>query len=784
MTWDDHEAPDVDLPIGCLFGGGGDLFGKDVSGKSLKTLMFGYDGTKGVGYSFWPMPYWKHAKIDIINDSSVDLQPIELTVAVKSLQSQPYPQERCGYFGVKRTVDVSPDVAYYSRAFSQRGFGKVVGLMMYSEKFAMDGDEFTYIDGSRTPQIHGDGTEDDHNQGWGGNATQKPLWGGLINGYDGAYRLYLADSYLFNAQIRVSYEHSDHGGGKSGQKTDFIFWYYLCEAGFGNLTLTDALDVGDADSEQAHAYQIDGETWFGQTRSAYDTYEQGNPFPTTDHGRAFTKSSQFTVTLDPNNQGVRLRRRLNRNTANVQCATVTVDGKTIPDTPWYVCDLPTPASTAFADTDFEIPATYTKGKEKIRIEITHVKAEPSNANNEYLYHVYCYGKRKLPPLPCEPPAPAQTLDAMVIKDQGVRLTWTPGWTSSPENQVKRWRLERREFEVSEFQVVKELEGSELTCVDQTASPLKSYVYRLSGLNEVGASDTRDIISRIPVEGLRALGLEVGKPGAKALMDHIASIDLGNPYNPNPIADQDLVTTLALLGTDADPVLTALVSDPDLKQRIRAAMLVQGRGPGGDALRDALIAFMTDEKAERSVFQAARALATWPADPKIITGFQEFITTPLGFWVRDPAAQYLMRALPEDQKNAMLAKVAMVRDGQNHIATLVERGALTEVKSVVAGTKDRIQAGVIQTLCSTAIAGKKPELRTFAAEMGVVALHNRTADLYALGGIVNALKSLGADAAPVLPLLKAMKPEDLKDAAKPVADAITEIEAKLAAAEKK
>ena len=32
----------------------------------------------------------------------------------------------------------------------------------------MDGDEFTYIDGSRTPQIHGDGTEDDHNQGYGG----------------------------------------------------------------------------------------------------------------------------------------------------------------------------------------------------------------------------------------------------------------------------------------------------------------------------------------------------------------------------------------------------------------------------------------------------------------------------------------------------------------------------------------------------------------------------------------------------------------------------------------
>jgi hypothetical protein len=39
-----------------------------------------------------------------------------------------------------------------------------MGIMMYSKDWAVEGDEFTYVDGSRTPQIHGDGTEDDHNQ--------------------------------------------------------------------------------------------------------------------------------------------------------------------------------------------------------------------------------------------------------------------------------------------------------------------------------------------------------------------------------------------------------------------------------------------------------------------------------------------------------------------------------------------------------------------------------------------------------------------------------------------
>ena len=38
--------------------------------------------------------------------------------------------------------------------------------------------------------MHGDGTEDDHNQGWGGYAVQQPYWGGLINGFQGGYRLY------------------------------------------------------------------------------------------------------------------------------------------------------------------------------------------------------------------------------------------------------------------------------------------------------------------------------------------------------------------------------------------------------------------------------------------------------------------------------------------------------------------------------------------------------------------------------------------------------------------
>ena len=268
----------------------------------------------------------------------------------------------------------------------------------------MDGDEFTYIDGSKTPQIHGDGTEDDHNQGWGGYAIQKPWWGGLINGFDGAYRLYLADSYIFNNEIRIVYEHSNSEGGLgfSGQMTDFIIWSYQGQPGIANLTQTDELDVGDPTSEQNHAYQVTGETWTGQTDASYDAYEQGDPFPTVDQGHSFNSASEFTVKIDPGNEGVRLRRRLNRNLANVQMARVFVDGREIAGTPWYFCDLPTPANTAFADSDFEIPASYAQGKNQLRIRIEHVRAEPANANNEYRYWAFCYERSPLLARPSEP----------------------------------------------------------------------------------------------------------------------------------------------------------------------------------------------------------------------------------------------------------------------------------------------------------------------------------------------------------------------------------------------
>ncbi len=400
ITWDDLPGPSVDMSLGSFFGGGGDTIGaEDVSGKTLATLLFGFDAKTGWCYAYWPMPYWLRARIELVNDSKTPISALQIEATTATPAAINYDRGKTGYFSAKRTINVSPVGALYSRAFQARGRGKVVGLTMYSSGYNMDGDEYTFIDGSRTPQIHGDGTEDDHNQGWGGYAIQKPYWGGLVNGFQGGYRLYIAEPYIFDSSIDICYEHSNCGPAKDrGQKTDFTIWYYCDTPGQRNLKLTDEFDVGKTESEKEHGYRITGEKWSGTTAGSYDRMEQSPRAPTvTDDGRAFSGSSEFTVKIDPGNQGVKIRRRVNRNRSNVQRTNVYVDGQLIPDAPWYVCDLPVNPAVAFRDSDYEIPAAYTRGKDHVTIRLEHVAGRKDNSSNEYYYWVYCYGRTPVNP---------------------------------------------------------------------------------------------------------------------------------------------------------------------------------------------------------------------------------------------------------------------------------------------------------------------------------------------------------------------------------------------------
>jgi len=105
--------------------------------------------------------------------------------------------------------------------------------------------------------------------------------------------------------------------------------------------------------------------------------------PITDDGRAFgrdnTTYSQFTVTVDPNNTGVQLTRRLDSEIGHQQ-AQILVDGVHVADWPGLPATAP-----EFQNQSVELPASATAGKSQITIRNVFVSSD--NDFNEFYYWV-------------------------------------------------------------------------------------------------------------------------------------------------------------------------------------------------------------------------------------------------------------------------------------------------------------------------------------------------------------------------------------------------------------
>ena len=291
----------------------------------------------------------------------------------------------------------------YVTAFKEDGHGQVVSVNMWSGNFLEDGDEFTYIDNDRMPWIHGDGTEDDFNQGWAGFTYEKPLWGAMVSGVKGSYRIHMNEPYIFYDSIDMRFEQTASKyadktmikRGRAGTKesiceTEFVVCFY--KSGTGKfLDLCDSLDVGNPASENAHSFRIEGQNWNGTLTQSYDSYETADNYCETAYdGRTFQKFCEFNISLNPRNEGVRLRSRINRTGNGLQTGNVYVDGKKL-SVPWHIVtysDMPKKGNRSFDgwfDSEYEIPAKYTRGKNKIMVRIEHVHSQKNELNSFYFW---------------------------------------------------------------------------------------------------------------------------------------------------------------------------------------------------------------------------------------------------------------------------------------------------------------------------------------------------------------------------------------------------------------
>jgi hypothetical protein len=236
-----------------------------------------------------------------------------------------------------------------------------------------------------------------------------------------AYRFLLADLMPFgrNAVIRL-----EHGGlNESTEHYETVSYWYGSPG--ATLVQTDKLKIGDAESERDHHYHSPQASDPYEIASRYelgvDTLHGKQVYPShTDKGRTTKATSEFTLTLDPKNLGVLLRRKLDYSFPN-QRAEVYVQGTDQkawePAGIWYLaggntCIYSNPpeelgatqhnvqtSNRRFRDDEFLIPRDLTAGRDKIRVRITFAPVKtplfpghplPELAWSEIEYKAYCY----------------------------------------------------------------------------------------------------------------------------------------------------------------------------------------------------------------------------------------------------------------------------------------------------------------------------------------------------------------------------------------------------------
>lgn len=381
---DDALDPQIYAPLSEFFGG--TVFGEPIEAVPVTVEMV---EDQLVLRQRLPMPVGSRMTIGLENRSERVVPPINFEVVLATVPEMAalLASGRAGHLYATHRRDSELELGRDFIALDVTGSGHVVGVVLMASsddpanRRILEGDERIFIDGAASPQLHGTGTEDFFNGGWyySFGPFTRELHGHPAHIVDAAgdhttqYRFLIPDYLPFYKSIRLGFEHGPVND-KFGTFSSTVFWYGSPEV---RLVLTDTLDVGSADSEAAHGYQV-GASELLEGRYPYIGVDQ--PVPVTDVGRRIEGFERFVVRVAEDHTGVLLRRRTDLKTPN-QRAEVFVNGV-------YAGEWLTPGfhtDHGFVDSEFQLPRALTRGRERLEIEI-----RPLSGWNAFRYEVFSY----------------------------------------------------------------------------------------------------------------------------------------------------------------------------------------------------------------------------------------------------------------------------------------------------------------------------------------------------------------------------------------------------------
>lgn len=369
IAWDGETNPSVDAPVGSLFGVG-------ELGPGLAAGLGTGLRADGTFYLYFPMPFARHARVTLHNVGTQPVPGVQALVRHRAFTSS---FDTVGYFSSSYWEGTSTK-ADDLRFLATEGSGQVVAVVQTVHDTAsrgfMQGDERIYVDGARTPVVQGTGTEDFYNGGFyfrrGPFAQATHGEATLVNDASGSgttmYRQMIGDPIPYRAGIRLGIEHGADNA--VPVRAALLALYY--RQPHARLIATDTLTLGDAESERAHGYLTEGETWRGTSTFSFEG--DADAVAWTAAG-CMHRGSRFELAVDPGHVGVTLRRTFDQLTT--QRAEIWVDGVRAGE--WLTPEHN--ETHRFREEDFDLPLALTAGRSRLAVEIRVPVTAP--AWNEY-----------------------------------------------------------------------------------------------------------------------------------------------------------------------------------------------------------------------------------------------------------------------------------------------------------------------------------------------------------------------------------------------------------------